>query len=164
MRRSRSDLLAAVLLFALPLTLYWQVTLGGRTLIPTDNLGRYEPYASARADLGLPEIPHNMLVSDLVLENLLWKEFIRDSLAEGQLPLWNPYLFAGVPFLAAGQHSGLYPLTWLHYVLPNAVAFGWFAVGQLWLAGLGFYIWLRVLRLRRLAAVIGGVGGACGSH
>ncbi|HRF46400.1 MAG TPA: flippase [Anaerolineales bacterium] len=158
MRRSRSDLLAAVLLFALPLTLYWQVTLGGRTLIPTDNLGRYEPYASARADLGLPEIPHNMLVSDLVLENLLWKEFIRDSLAEGQLPLWNPYLFAGVPFLAAGQHSGLYPLTWLHYVLPNAVAFGWFAVGQLWLAGLGFYIWLRVLRLRRLAAVIGGVG------
>ncbi len=157
LRNRRSDLLAAALFLALPMILYWQVTVGGRTLIPTDSLTNFEPYTSARQTLGAPETPHNSLLLDLALENYPWKQFIRESLADGQLPLWNPYLFGGLPFLAAGQHSGLYPFTWLHYVLPNASAYGWFAVTQLWLAGLGAYLFLRVLGLRRPAAVIGGV-------
>lgn len=153
LKKRRSDLLAAALFLALPLLLYVQVTIGGRTLVPTDSLTQFEPFVS----LGTGQVPQNSLLLDLALENYPWKAFIRDSLSQGQLPLWNPYLFAGVPFLAAGQHSGLYPFTWLHYILPNASAFGWFAVSQLWLAGLGAYLFLRLLGLQRPAAVIGGV-------
>ncbi len=54
---------------------------------------------------------HNSLLSDLVLENYVWRGFVRESIANGELPLWNPHLFAGVPFFAAGQASVIYPLS-----------------------------------------------------
>ncbi len=157
MSARRADLLNLLLLLALPLILFGQVTLGGRTLLPADNLYQYQPYAAYRAQLGVPEVPHNALLSDLVLQNWQWKQFIRTSLANGELPLWNPYLFAGVPFLAAGQHSALYPFSLIYYLLPLESAYGWFTVAQLWLAGALMYAFLRGIGLGRFAALIGGI-------
>jgi O-antigen/teichoic acid export membrane protein len=157
LRRFRPDLIVAALLFALPLLLFWQVTVGDRTLLPADNLTLFEPWRSAAAQLGVSGPPHNELLSDLVLENYLWKKFIRESIANGEAPLWNPYLFTGVPFLAAGQHSALYPFSLLYYVLPLADAYGWFTVSQFFFAGLFMYVYLRVLGLRRLGATFGAV-------
>jgi len=154
-RRYQSDLLVAFLLLALPLILFWQVTIGDRTLIPADNLTAYEPWKSASAQFGVSEPPHNQLLSDLVLENYLWKKFLLESIRAGELPLWNPYLFTGVPFLAAGQHSGLYPFSIIYYLFPLSRAYGLFTVSQFFMAGLFMYLFLRVLGLRRLGAAFG---------
>jgi O-antigen/teichoic acid export membrane protein len=88
---------------------------------------------------------------------VVWKTFIVRSLQNRELPLWNPHLFAGVPFLAAGQHSALYPPSVLFYILPLSRAYGLFTVLQLWLAGVFMYVLGRVLRLRRFPALIAGV-------
>jgi O-antigen/teichoic acid export membrane protein len=157
LKPSRSDLLVALLLLLLPLILFWPVTLGDRTLIPADALTNYEPWRSARAQFGLSGPPHNELLSDLVLENYLWKKYIRESLAAGEIPLWNPFLFSGVPFLAAGQHSALYPFSVIYYLFPLPRAYGLFTVSQLWIAGVFAFIFLRVLGLRRVSAAFGGV-------
>lgn len=157
MRRRLPDLLALALLFSLPLLLFWPQTLGGRTLIPTENLYQFEPYASSRDAAGAPALPHNPLVSDLVLQNYQWKSFIRESLAQGEIPLWNPHQFAGIPFLAAGQQSTLYPFSLLYYILPLPAAYGWFTVTQLWLAGACMYALLRGLSVGRFGAALGGV-------
>jgi len=146
-----------LLLLALPLILFWPVTVGSKTLIPADNLYQWQPYRSFAIQEGVPSPPHNELLSDLVLENLVWKRFIVQSLQAREIPLWNPYLFAGVPFLAAGQHSALYPLSVLFYVLPLTRAYGLFTVLQLWLAGAFMYLFARVLRQGRFAALIAGV-------
>lgn len=151
------DLAAGLLLLLLPLVLFWPVVVGGRTLIPADNLYQFEPYRSLALQQGVTLPPHNELLSDLVLENLVWKKFILQSLDAGELPLWNPYLFAGVPFLAAGQHSALYPPSLLFYVLPLERAYGAFTVLQLWLAGAFMYLFARVLRLARPGALIAGM-------
>src|SRR5258706_11047601 len=98
-----------------------------------------------------------MLLSDLVLESLPWKKFIRDSLANGELPLWNPYIFAGAPFLAAGQHSALYPFSVIYYVMPLEKAYGWFTVSQLWLAGVFMYLFMRGLGVGRFGAGIAAI-------
>ncbi|MCB0154101.1 MAG: hypothetical protein KDF65_04825 [Anaerolineae bacterium] len=153
---TRRDLLAALLLFILPLLLFWPVTIGPNTLLPVDNLFVYEPWLSYRTQAGVGQ-PQNQLLSDLILENYVWKKFIRESLAAGQLPLWNPYILSGQPFLANGQHSGLYPFSLIFYVMPLAKAYGWFTVSQLWLAGLAMYIFGRTLRLNRLGALIAGM-------
>jgi len=100
----RSSLLLLLGLFLLPLVLLAPVVLGSRTLLPADNLVAFEPYYSAADELGVDQ-PHNALLSDLILENYAWKRFIVQSIKTRQLPLWNPYLFAGTPFLANGQHS-----------------------------------------------------------
>ncbi len=156
-RRWTPNLGALLVLLLLPLLLFWPVTIGSRTLIPADNLYQWEPYRAFAARQGVVLPPHNELLSDLVLENLVWKRFIVQSLRAGEVPLWNPYLFAGVPFLAAGQHSALYPFSLLFYILPLDRAYGWFTVSQLWLAGFWMYLFGRALRLRRFPALIAGI-------
>jgi O-antigen/teichoic acid export membrane protein len=150
------DLLIVLALLALPLLLFWPVTFGGKTLIPFDNLYTFQPWQAFADQLGV-DIPHNELLSDLLLENYAWKTFVVQALREGQIPLWNPYVFAGVPFLAAGQHSALYPLSLLFYVLPIAKAYGYFTVLHLFLAGLFTHIFVRIIGIGRLGSFIAGV-------
>jgi O-antigen/teichoic acid export membrane protein len=150
------DILSVLVLLALPLLLFWPVTLGHKTLVPFDNLYSFPPWQSF-ADQMAVGVPHNELLNDLLLENFAWKTFILESLQNGQIPLWNPYLFAGAPFLAAGQHSALYPFTLLFYVLPIPQAYGWFTVLHLFLAGLFMHYFLRTIGSQRLGATIAGV-------
>jgi hypothetical protein len=156
-RERLPELGALFLLLVLPLVLFWPVTVGPKTLIPADNLYQWQPYLAYADQQGVALPSHNELLSDLVLENLAWKQFIVQSLRHGELPLWNPYLFAGVPFLAAGQHSALYPFSVLFYVLPLTRAYGLFTVLQLWLAGAFMYLFGRVLRLGRFPALVAAI-------
>ncbi len=94
---NRHDVLAAFILLLAPLLLFWSVTIGPNTLLPADNLFAYEPWFSYRDELGVGS-PQNQLLSDLILENYVWKKFIRQSIADRQIPLWNPYILAGQPF------------------------------------------------------------------
>ncbi len=145
----------AVLLF-LPLLLFAPVTLGHQTLLPVDVLYTFEPYADVAADFGVTR-PQNGLLADLILENYPWKRFLVGSFQARRLPLWDPYLFTGHPFLASGQHSALYPLTWLFFVVPLARAFGLFIVVQLGLAGIWMYVLGRTMKVSRLGAFLAGV-------
>ena len=156
LRRFRSDLLALLAILLLALLWFAPVlapALTQATLLPFDNLYTFEPWASLRPRL----IPHNDLLSDLVLENAVWKAHIREAIANGEFPLWNPKILTGIPFLAAGQASTFYPLNILFYLLPLDLAFGWFTALQVAIAGACMYLFGRVLRLRVLAALFGAV-------
>ncbi len=75
----------------------------------------------------------------------------------GHLPLWNPEIFGGLPFVAAGSGGIFYPTWLLRYVVPaTTVANLGFFVHYL-LAGLFTYLLLRRLGLGWTGAVIGGV-------
>jgi O-antigen/teichoic acid export membrane protein len=152
----RQDLLIALALLCLSLLFFWPVVGGGRTLLPADIPYQYAPWSASAAQMGV-SVPQNHLLADLILENYVWKQFILDSLGRMELPLWNPYLFAGVPFLAAGQHSALYPLSVIFLVLPLAQAYGVFTALQIFIACLGGYVFLRVLGAGRFAAALAGI-------
>ena len=153
LRSFRLDLLALALLTVLPLIWFGPVLFTGKTLLPYDNLYRFQPWQSLQPEIS----PHNELLSDLVLENAVWKLHVRRTLRQGELPLWNPQLFTGAPFFAAGQASAAYPLSALFYLLPIEVAFGWFTAIQLAIAGANAYLLGRVLKLRPVAALFSGV-------
>ena len=157
MRRRTPDIAIIVLLFLLPLGFFFQQTLGGKTLLPTENLYQFEPFATYREVVGAPDVPHNHLLSDMVLQNYQWKSFIRQQLSAGEIPLWNPHQFSGIPFLAAGQQSALYPLSIVYYVLPLTVAYGWFVVLNLWLAGVFMWMYIRGLGVGRAGSTLAGV-------
>ena len=74
-----------------------------------------------------------------------------------RFPLWNPHVFAGVPFFAAGQHSALYPLSIIYYALPLSAAYGWFIVLNLWLAGLFMAGFMRAIGINRAGAALAGI-------
>jgi len=153
LRKLGLDLAAALSLLLPLLILLWPVTFGGKTLIPADNLFTFEPWKSFAKDLGV-SVPHNELLSDLILENYVWKKFILECIRNRELPLWNPYIFTGMPFLATGQHSALYPLSLIFYIIPLPRAYGIFTLLQLWLAGLSMYFLARVLGMSRLGSTV----------
>lgn len=54
-------------------------------------------------------IQHDVWISDLLHNQLPYRAFLGQSLRQGQLPLWMPDLFSGVPFLAQIEAGALYP-------------------------------------------------------
>ena len=98
-----------------------------------------------------------------------YRDFAAASLRAGALPLWNPYLFLGAPFLANSQAAVFYPLHWPLAWLSAPRAIVWTIVLHAWLGGAFTYGWLRRgLRLQPLAAWLGGVAfagsGFIGGH
>src|SRR5689334_9431942 len=78
-------------------------------------------------------------------------------LAEGHLPLWNPYAFSGIPLLGDGQTAMLYPPNWLFFVLPGPIALNYAILLQFSIAGIGTYLFARTLGLWRLPAFVAGL-------
>ncbi len=154
----KPELWLLLILLLLPLLWFGSQALGHRTLLPVDNLFTFEPWKHFAGELGVGT-PHNPLISDLILENYGWKSLIVEALRSGQPAdiLWSPRLFAGSPFLAAGQHSALYPLSVLFYIMPLWRAYGVFTWIQLGLAGVGMYLFARALRQRPTAALLAAV-------
>ncbi len=154
--RIKREAIPLMVLILLPLLWFWPVVFGGKTLIPFDNLYTFEPWRHFAKQMGVT-VPHNALLSDLLLENYAWKHFIIESIHAHRIPLWNPYLFTGVPFLAAGQHSAMYPFSAIFYAFPLWLAYGIFTWTQIALAGIAMYVYLRVLHLRRVTSLFGAV-------
>lgn len=155
-RRIGPTLGLGLLFLIVPLLLLTPNVLLGQTLVPYDVLAADPVFRATLEAAGVGE-PDNALLADLVYQNDVWKRFAVDSLQSGVVPLWNPWLFGGVPFLAAGQHGMLYPQSVVFLLLPVETAFGWNALLTLWLAGITAY-WLgRALRLGRFAAALMGI-------
>jgi hypothetical protein len=77
------------------------------------------------------------------------------------LPLWDPFRFAGVPFLANPQTAVLYPPHWLLAALPAERGLAWSYLAHLLLAGAGAYLLARgPLRCSPLAASLAGAAFA----
>ncbi len=72
-----------------------------------------------------------------------FRHFAKENLQTGTLPLWNPYIFGGTPFLASPQSALFYPLSFLFYFLPLNTAFNFFTAFHLFLNALGMLLLLR---------------------
>jgi hypothetical protein len=91
-------------------------------------------------------------------------QWYASQLQEGHLPLWFPQMFSGYPLLADGETGMYYPLHWLFFgLLPTPSAFIALRVLHLALVGAFMYVWMRALRLQRLAALLAGLTFAYGS-
>jgi len=81
--------------------------------------------------------------------------FVRDSWRrDGELPRWNPYQYAGVPFLGNGMSNLHYPGNWLFLILSPEAAFEAFAVLHLLVAAFGMYRLTRHFHLARPACLL----------
>lgn len=86
----------------------------------------------------------------------------------GAVPLWNPELFGGLPFVGAMHGDIFYPTAWLRLILPTGTAMTLGFVIHYVLAGLFTYLLLRRLRVTWAGAVTGGLAyqlsGVIGSY
>jgi hypothetical protein len=77
--------------------------------------------------------------------------------ALGHVPLWNPEIFGGMPFVAGMHGDVLYPTAWLRLVLPTHVAMNLGFIVHYVLAALFTYLFLRRWRVSWTGSVIGGL-------
>ena len=75
----------------------------------------------------------------------------------GHLPLWNPEIFGGLPFVAAGSGDVFYPTWLLRFVVPVTTAGNLSFFVHYALAGLFTYLLLRRLRVPWTGSVVGGL-------
>jgi len=99
------------------------------------------------------------------LVSFLWPtyRFAARSLRAGVVPLWNPHLYSGAPFVADNQSGLFYPVNLLAFALFGEPSYGvmeGLVVFHVWLAGAGLFSLARGLGLRRSAALVGGVAFA----
>lgn len=94
-----------------------------------------------------------------------WQVFIGETLRDGELPLWNPHSFAGVPFLTNGQNGALYPpRAVLSLVTSAAWVHDLLSLINVTLAGLAMLAFLRVLRLGWLPSLFGALAWEFNSY
>lgn len=147
-------------LFAVVIALFYgEVLVGGRVLLPLDNLRGEAPFRELA-----PTQPHgNLLQGDLLYVILPARLEVRRALAAGAWPLWNGRVGAGMPLLADPQAQALQPLALLALPLPAGQAAGGLAALRTLLALLFAFLLLRRLGCATGPALAGslayGLGG-----
>jgi hypothetical protein len=90
--------------------------------------------------------------TDLAVQFLAWRQFGFGELAKGNIALWNPYIYSGMPFFGGMQSALLYPPNLLFLALPLPLAVNWTIALNVWLLGAFMYLWMLRRGLRPLAA------------
>ena len=130
-----SELLAALLLTAVPVILFADCVFGGQMLFQRD-IDQYW-YGAVQA-----------------LKECVWN---------GVPPLWNPFDSFGQPLLGFGPWQILYPTTWLTLLVPSPVWYTMFVVVHVAFTSFGLYRLSRSLDMSWGASLIaGGLWAASG--
>lgn len=82
--------------------------------------------------------------------------YLRSSIQEGRIALWNPYSYCGMPQIAVPSPGLLYPLTHLMTLLPFSQGTAAYLVLHQTLAGIGGFLYLNRLGFGRRASMFGG--------
>jgi hypothetical protein len=94
---------------------------------------------------------------DLTYLHLPWQQASTQLLQAGKLPAWDPFLYFGMPMAANMQRAVFYPGVVPFRIFGFATAAACFHGLHYWLAGWLMWLWLRSLRLCRVAALSGAV-------
>src|SRR5438067_96109 len=108
-----------ILLFFIIAAFFSPFIVQGKLPIPADTIvGLYHPFRDLYAKQYPNGIPFkNFLITDPVRQQYPWRNLAMDSIKNLELPLWNPYAFAGTPLLANFQSAVFYPLNVLLFLL-----------------------------------------------
>jgi Bacterial membrane protein YfhO len=83
-----------------------------------------------------------------------WRAYGFNEVSEGRFPLWNPYEFMGMPFVASLQSGMFYPTNWLCAVMPLGLAITLGIVLNLFMSGAFTYLWCRRIGISWVGALI----------
>ncbi len=94
-----------------------------------------------------------------------YRDYAAQAVREAHIPLWNPYLFMGAPFMANSQVGFFYPFNLAMSWLDTTRAIDWTIVLHIFIAASGVYVFARSrLGLSILAAFMAGVSFGLGGY
>jgi hypothetical protein len=154
LRRLRgSAALAAALYAVLALGFVSPALLPGKTLSGSDYLWDTVPW-KAEKPASVPLGGANSQLADPGVQFLPWTEYTRDRLPD--VPLWNPYVMLGRPFIGNAQSSVFSPVSAPGLVLPFWRSLALIAALKLFIAAFGTFLLGRGLGIRFGGAFLAG--------
>src|SRR5262245_60190432 len=93
-------------------------------------MGLFLPYV-----FGNDSLVVSLAGEDVDQQYFAWRAFGFAELASGRLPVWNPYIYGGAPYLAGFQSALFYPINWVHLLFDTARAINIEVATHVWLAG-----------------------------
>ncbi|HEV7798758.1 MAG TPA: YfhO family protein [Pyrinomonadaceae bacterium] len=92
-----------------------------------------------------PATRGNLVISpdDGVIFNVPLRVLVANLIRDGYVPLWNPYIFGGMPLFGAAQAGVLFPLNWFYLLFSIPVATNLMMLSSYMLAALGAYLYAR---------------------
>ena len=146
--------------FALLSVLIYLPVLAGKTPFPRDIVLQFAAWNGMAHSEGWQSYAN---IGDLVTAFYPARALAARAVHEGTLPLWNPYLLGGAPFLASPQSSLFYPPNFLYYVLPLPVAWTLALMIRVLLTGSFMTLFVRHIGGSRAGAIFSGIALAlCG--
>jgi Bacterial membrane protein YfhO len=158
--RARPMLVAAVVYAALSLLMVAPALLPGKTLSASDYLWNNPPWQATRPP-SVVGIGANFELADQPLVFQPFLRYNRDVLPH--IPLWNPHISAGRPYLANNQSAVFSLFNVPAYVLPFWSALAVIAAIKLFVAALGAFALACRLGLRFGGALLTGLVFAFGT-
>ncbi len=144
---------AALLLISALLVFFWPAVFGGRVLLPADMIFDNDPLWQPLAPEGYVH-PANQILSDQVYAFFPWRVFAVRLLTQGHLPLWNPYISGGQPFVGNAQSAIFSPFNLLGYLFPLYSSYVVTAILRLFVAGISTFLFAREIGLSRPGALL----------
>lgn len=142
--------IAAAVLMAFAPIFQGKIPLNARNLVSFFSPWYYEKFEGFPA--GVPSRPG---ILDQLRIYYPYMRLTQDAYRHGELPLWNPFNFAGNPHMAEWQSGVFYPLHVLLPLLSLPVYWTFFQLTAFFLAGLFTYWYLSNLNLGKPASLFG---------
>ena len=98
---------------------------------------------------------NNFWFRDLFAYHFPMKAVVRDTIARGEFPWWNPWWGGGQPMIANPAYEIFYPPQWLIFVGSYPFGFALHIVAHVAIALVGMYAFLRSIPLGVGAALFG---------
>jgi len=137
---------------------FWKFFFRGLLPIPADiTVGMYFPWLDYKWGYAVGVPVKNHLLSDVVSVMYPFRTYAAEVIKNGYLPLWNSLSFSGAPLLATFQSAILYPLNLFYFLLSPAKAWSLEIIFQPLLAALFTYLFLRNLKINKIASLTGGI-------
>ena len=138
---------------------FWQFFIKGLLPVPGDTIiGLYHPFRDLYAKDYSNGVPFkNFLITDPVRQQFPWRELTISIEKRMELPLWNPYNFAGTPLLGNFQSAPFYIFNVLFFIMPFTISWSLIIFFAPLLSGFFLFLYLENLRLSRWASVLGAI-------
>ena len=121
----------------------------------------------ALGSVGHPLLDPGVVLSspdgDVAAQYLYTRSFAANEILGGSFPLWNPFLYSGVPFFGDFQSALLYPPNLIFLFLPVSLAITWSFAIHIFLFGLCVYAWAFGRGLTRLPSFVSGAAAMFGA-
>ena len=150
---------AALTLALLPFAFTGPAALTGRVYAPLDLHYESVPLDRMRKEVGLTD-ERSRTRYDLAFEMIPWRHAARSAIADGEWPLWNPYVFVGDVLAASAQPAVHHPIHVAAYLVGLGPSLTFVATAVFFAAGLTMFLYCREIGCREVAALIGAAGWA----